>query len=441
MLLRRALAKRPAAPAPHRAGRVAALAADFDGRFPGPPGRPSEEAATALAKVFANSRDWRALPASVWRDACWLLWVGPVPLAGHAPFVGAYLDWLKGEGRRPAWVRAVHAYLTEFQAGRPGILELSRLLAAEPDRTGIAWSRRHARFKLFDPLDGPLRVARSVLTARMPVPAALAQCGLEGALASGGFAAAAFERALGVLQGEDAVLVERLLDRLEPWGVRDGRLVYPETRRPLVENLVGPWLDKVPPVELRQRITALIERAVGDPRRAPDRFADIREPVVTLLSTWMMLAAIERYLPMVEALGFENDWAFRRSFWLAYLKAGGILDADVLEPQRGRAPAPGRYEAGTGSQIVLLLRLPGLVLSDWSHNGRCYWWKEGSPQAPKLHRAGHTRETLTTGAEGGGITHARAESGVWQRRVAEAIRQAGGPDLGPRQYMPAGWTP
>ncbi len=441
MFLKRAAAKRPAPPTPRPPGRVAAVAKQFDGRYPPPPGRPTAEAAAALARVFANNRDWQSLPPSVWRDACWLMWVGPVPLAGYEPFVTAYLGWLKGEGRRPAWVRAVHAYLTEFQPSRPGIAELGRLLAAEPERTGLAWSRRHARYRLFDPLDGPLRVARAVLTARTPVPAALAQCGLDGALATGGFAAAAFERALGVLDGEDAALIAKLLDRLEPWGVRDGRLVYPDSRRALVESLVAPWLEKAPPVELRQRIAELIDRAIGDPRRTPERFADIREPVVKLLATWMMLAAIERYLPLVEALGFENDWAFRRSFWLAYLKAGAVLDADVLEPQRGRPPASGRYDAGTGSQIVLLLRMPGLVVSDWSHNGRCYWWKEGSPHAPKFHRAGHTRESLTAGAEGGGITHARAEGGVWQRRVAEAIRQAGGPDLGPRQYMPPGWSP
>ena len=47
---------------------------------------------------------------------------------------------------------------------------------------------------------------------------------------------------------------------------------------------------------------------------------------------------------------------------------------------------PGRLSGASPEQSVLLLRMSGVTIAEWSHNGSCRMWLDGNKDAPKLYQ-------------------------------------------------------
>lgn len=86
---------------------------------------------------------------------------------------------------------------------------------------------------------------------------------------------------------------------------------------------------------------------------------------------------------------------------------------------------------------VLVMRLGDYVAIDWSQNGRCIFWPDDHPDAPRLYEETYrSRDISPTVAPRGGEQwiHGGSQSYVWQRRVAEFIRRNIGFVLHERDY-------
>jgi hypothetical protein len=90
---------------------------------------------------------------------------------------------------------------------------------------------------------------------------------------------------------------------------------------------------------------------------------------------------------------------------------------------------------------VLLLRIDKLTIVDWSHDGKCYIWRDGNRRAPVLWpnppKQLYTRDELRMGSDNDGVSHMASQNGSWQARIAEYIRRHTGINASAREYMPS----
>ena len=54
----------------------------------------------------------------------------------------------------------------------------------------------------------------------------------------------------------------------------------------------------------------------------------------------------------------------------------------------------GSLQGAGGDQSVLLLRMPGVTIAEWSHNGSCRFWLDGNRKVPKLYQDSYHRFDL-----------------------------------------------
>lgn len=445
-------ARMGASPMPRLPGTARAAKAAAE-RFAEKDWRPDEATLDALADQLESPNGWAALSAADRLNCAWLLWRGERPLARRPELLAPYVKWL-GEGpkpRRHAWRALIQAYLDEYAFDRPELDKAAGLIRSKVAAWRWAWADRQAQHNLFDPQLGPAALARHVLLDAPDPAAGLANFGLVGRLRRGGFAAAGFTLALSALQdyfADEASPKSDLPQRVLRWATLDSPLTYPQMRPRLAEALLVPFAQKAPPPELFGGLLAFLAIHLGDMRTAPEAWLDVNDVGQMVMSRWLAREALERYLPIVEALGHENQWGWRRAFWTAYLDCGGLVDAWLVmaegalrsNPTLGRnGVGYGRLEPGPGveaNHAVLLMKIGGVTVADWSHNGRCYLWGPGSPAAPRLHNPTYSGRELTRDSDNKGVVHGGSEMGRWQREVASFLRDRGGVGLTDRHYMP-----
>jgi hypothetical protein len=100
----------------------------------------------------------------------------------------------------------------------------------------------------------------------------------------------------------------------------------------------------------------------------------------------------------------------------------------------------GRFTGGaTAQQSVLLLKMGGLVFSEWSHNGSLRAFYDRNPRAPslyaKFYNGSELREPVSLDFHDGQnmnpqLTHAASDYGTWQRKARDFINRETGLYLG-----------
>ena len=85
---------------------------------------------------------------------------------------------------------------------------------------------------------------------------------------------------------------------------------------------------------------------------------------------------------------------------------------------------------------MLLLRMPGLTIAEWSRNGSCRIWLDGTRGAPEMYELTYNRRSLIRGAD---LSHRHDGSpkGRWQDEIADWLRQNAGIEIDRADYFPA----
>ena len=445
----------PKAPAPH----------DLDALYR----RISESWSRHRSLDSIAPRDLRRLP--------WVLFYPPRDDAGSRPdgsaaWLGADPDlvaacggWLAG-GRPTRVVRALlHEFLRVYPVELPTLEDWRKLLgmAVENCPTPVppSLSKRQQQcreFGLVDP-NGDLTLVRKLVDSDDDMEQLLQDAGLGAGLARCGFLKSGVRRYLSEfgsrLPRNDAetAQLERLLRLLEC----DGRLRFGERvdRVAAATGLLGPFVD--PPAEssteqLEQLLRPFFLRHFGHPHLPRDKgkWSGVPDEVRRVVMRWFVKLQLDRFFLLIRKTALDKHWRFREAFWNAFRRQNVIEDIWlVLGPNAlqwlryvseqdgdGTDPHVASYGhlRGTGRQSVLLIRLPGVTVAEWSHNGRCRFWLDGTAGAPRLYQMEYLRRDLMKGEDFSQVHHG-SENGSWQDKIARWLRDNTGLHIDRAEYV------
>lgn len=91
-------------------------------------------------------------------------------------------------------------------------------------------------------------------------------------------------------------------------------------------------------------------------------------------------------------------------------------------------------------QSVLLLRMSGVTIAEWSHNGSCRIWLDGNRDCPKLYQEHYFRHELVPHwPRRADFTqrHDGNETGRWQDGIARWLRDNTGVEVDRSEYFPS----
>lgn len=414
-------------------------------------------------------RDLRRLP--------WVLFYPPHDDEGSRPdesaawlgaepdLVTAYDGWLAG-GRPTRAVRALlHEFLRVYPVELPTLEDWRKLLcrAVEncPTLVPPSLSKRQRQcqeFGLVDP-NGDMALVRKLVESDGDMEQLLQDAGLGAGLARCGFLKSGVRRYLSEFGSRPArnaaeiTQLERLLRLLEC----DGRLRFGERgdRVAAAAGLLGPFVDPPtePSTEHEQLLRPFFLSHFGHPHLPRDKgkWSGVPEEFRRVVMQWFVKLQLDRFFLLIRKTALDRHWRFREAFWTAFFRQNVIEDISlVLGPnalqllryvseQDGGGADPhaapcGQLRGTDGSQSVLLIRLPGVTVAEWSHNGRCRFWLDGTAGAPRLHQTKYFRHDLTKGEDFSQVHHG-SENGSWQDKIARWLRENTGLRIDRAEYI------
>ena len=394
-------------------------------------------------------RDLRRLP--------WVLFYPPQHkptawLGAESRIVEAYGRWLF-DGRRARSVLALlHEFLRAYPTDLPTFDDLGRLLqktvegSCSPPPSLKKWRKRCLDFG-FLKKDGDLSFVETLVSATDAVDDFLVQAGLEAGLARCGFLKSGIRTYLRHAESLlnqnrlDAGHVDRLLTLLEC----EGKLRFESVRVEIASALLGPFIDTPPPARTKEQLQSFFLRLFRDPRLFPGNWFGVNEEVRHVFTRWMVEETLDEFFELIEKTALDKHWEYREKFWMAYFRQGMIGDAWFVLGSRAsrllkRLPkenetSTGKLRGAEGGQSVLLLRMSGVTIAEWSHNGACRFWLDGNGGKPELHRPEYHGVELRRGSDFS-QRHDGSEYGRWQDKVAQWLRENTGVSIAPAQYMP-----
>ncbi len=374
-------------------------------------------------------------------------------LGRDGALVRAWLRWLADEGRARSVVAMLRAFLDAYPTGlqsfdaiRQAVQE--RLRAVQSPRT-MRWLERCDRFGLLE-FTGPERLVDSWFAVDVDCDTYLSEAGLSGGLESSAFVRRSSEQLLRrveseLLKGRSSAAI---CDRAFTWLERQGQLRFPELKVEVANAFLRPFVEKVPSETTKAAIQAFLCRTVGDPRINRPRWNGVPDEVRNVLLRWLVGASLDDFFRVLDQTALDRHWRHRKAFWTAYLQREAIDDAWVVLGSEAARIVQGGLSAGAaklvsgggvqGNQSVLLMRIKGVTIAEWSHNGSFRMWRRGNGEAPKLYETAYTRSQLIKGCDVS-QTHHGAELGTWQGKVAALIASETGIRNSSSSYMPRPW--
>ena len=389
-------------------------------------------------------RDLRRLP--------WVLFYPSDSLPGS--WLGARPDvqrsfrkWVGGRQRTGTVVALVHEFLRVHPTDLSTFedwLELVRSLVAN----GRSPSLRKLDRDLFVENGEQKVVARMIAdgngdVARFGISPGLADCAF---LAAG---ALAHVRRIGKGVRSRSVQMDDL-DGLLCFLELDGRLRFPDSKlyTETANELLGSLASGHEVAhEVRDRICAWFVKWFGDPRlrEHASRWRPVSEDARAVVTGWLVANTVEQFFLLIGETAYDWHWRYRQSFWAAYLKRNLIDDAWFVLGRQARQllrhvskhedSACGLLIGGSSAQSVLLMKIDGITVAEWSHNGSCRIWNKDNPGAPRLHQETYHRDNLASHSADFVQAHHGSERGRWQARVAKAIFDRTDRDVPPHEYM------
>jgi hypothetical protein len=406
------------------------------------------EVAERLA-VAAKDKSLQAVSRKDWKKAGWCLWIEEKGLARDDYFLNTYLDRLATEKRRSSFKRLISAYVREYGARKAGMKKVGEFIASGVHNWEWVWADRQRDLQFFEP-SGPRVVAAAYLSSKQSADSFLDTVGLGGELGVCGYAYESFAQCLSLFGKLKVDRAEEMLPRVLEWAMDEDGIRYPGLEGRLADALLLRWANTNPSKRAQKTIEVFLLKHFGDPRVASvtgSKWHHVSEDAKSIMLRWLVGAALEQFLQVVDKVAMPSQWKYRRAFWTAYYKAGVIDEAWVAFAWQGQVQARksfGSYKGfgkleGSGvsnDHAVLLMKIGSITIADWSHNGKCHIWTQSMRKKPKLYRKEYGRPELVEGSSNKGVVHAGAPNGTWQAKIASYIARHTGIRLGMKDYMP-----
>lgn len=314
----------------------------------------------------------------------------------------------------------LYSYLQCYPEGHPCMEPLrtllSRLLGIATDSKKPPVSNLLATTPVYHGLlafNGPAILAHHLLST--DPGSYLAKIGLSGELARGRFVEAIWRRLAkematgsGSCEAEFSPVLRVFLGlSLDNNGTK---LRFPERVTDLAEAMLKPWIGKG--IKLPLGIRNLLLHHLGDPRMASIAWDGVSDASLEVMRQHLAGETIEDFFTLLETIAVRDAMVdrYRRQFhslWEscrvqgaltdAWLAIGPSLLADAHRCLGIRTQHYAGLDAPTGTrarQAVLLLRIAGVTVVEWSHGGSYYLWHPNNAATPQCYQSHYTYESL-----------------------------------------------
>ena len=413
----------------------------------------------SIAKL--SSRDLQRLP--------WVLFYAPPVrsrsrqqgttgwLGGMPSVVQEYQLWLSRGRRTRSILALLHEFLRVYPTDLPTFDDLRKTLrAAVVDGRSSPpslrkWSRRCMDFKLLEADGGTPFVQKIVASTEAP-DEILTTAGLDGGLARCGFLKSGIRKYLSSISPQlarnrlDASTLDQVLALLEC----EGKLRFDErpARLEIASAFLRPFVDQPPGAETKNRLRPFFVRHFGHPnlRSGKHRWSGVPEDIRRVVIRWLVERVLDQFFLLIKETALDRHWRYREAFWRAYVRQDlidhiwfllGPRAANQLRQMSRNedvTETTGSLQGAGGDQSVLILRMPGVTIAEWSHNGKCRFWLDGNRKAPKLYQDSYHRYDLQWGRDYAQAHHG-SQYGGWQDKIANWIEENTGARVNRDDYM------
>ena len=362
-------------------------------------------------------------------------------MVGTGVFATRCSEWLEGKGLTAAIATLVRVLLRQYPKELDGFNVWLDRTAAVLERNGSVrlgqWRHRHNRFGVLG-VGGPRVLAGCWIGEDRELPAFLEESGLTELGPDAGLRREACRNVINLLSTaltRKRVQAEVLDSRLTFLLDKRAKLVSDELKPAAAHGLLSPFVDEDPPADLKATVRRFLLQTVGDPRILPGTWNPVRTEDKGVMLRWLVAETLDDFFRLLDRTALDRHWRERKAFWQVYLDMNVITDAWLVLGQHARkqgkeilGAAGGTWgqlgRGGDYSQSVLLMKLGGLTIAEWSHNGSCRVWLEGARTAPALYQRTYRRAQLSSNASDEQVRH--DPNGRWKDRVARFVyRQTG----------------
>ncbi len=426
---------------------------------PHPPTRYQlEETWNILSQNWKYKGDITKLQPRYLRQVPWVLFYPPnsqaLWLGKDEKFAISFLSWLKQNPRPSRIVTLLKVFLqyypkmlSTFELWR---VEIKKLLNEIESIRLELWRNRSMKYFFLEP-DGCARFSGAYLKSQIPVDKIIEDSGLINELGRSAFLLEINDRILRHIEKKlntdetELSLLDRTFSILEQ---DKNTLRFPERARSIPESLLRPFADNNHQPEVRDKMQTFLLKHFNDPRIKPAGWQGVNDDILAIMRRWLVAANLGYFFRLLDHTAYDKHWRYRNTFWSAYLKNNWISDAWVILGSKARkiamefiideATQHGILKAGGGvqsNQSVLMLKVGGLTVTEWSHSGKCHIWLPNNKSGPKFYEKSYSRFGLISNANHLQIHHA-SKKGFWQRRISGWIEDQTGIHLMTTEYMP-----
>ena len=303
-------------------------------------------------------------------------------------------------------------------------------------------------------MGGDRSFVENLLSASDAVDDVLYRAGFDAGLARAGILNSGIRAYLPSVEAQlnqkrlDGAQIDRLLKLLE----FEGKLRFDNTamRAEVATALLRPFVERTPEQATKERLQPFFLRHFSDPRlgTGKHRWSGVPDEIRRVVIRWLVERTLEQFFLLVKETALDRHWRYREAFWRAFHEHGLIDDIwfilgrnakDMLRrmnTKKDETETTADLRGGQGDQSVLLLRMPGVTIAEWSHNGSCRIWLDGNSNAPELYQENaYSGDDLRNGSDFS-QPHVRSEDGRWQDKVAQWLRDNTGVEIARSEYFP-----
>jgi hypothetical protein len=414
-----------------------------------------------LRKVYAKARsagyadltrsELRKLPYAYWSNSA------PVLTQVESDLVRQYWEIhlpeaLKSNPRRAKrWLAPLFfIYCERFSQSNLEFLDFARRFVSAIQLTDGLFAQKlqvlQKELRFFTPSEAPNSLADHLfLNWSKPLDGLLQDLQLWPGFLASDFGSAVFRAGLGLPAANlrDAQTVLRLMD----WSKRMPASLVKTGFRVLYANaLLSCWVGHKPADYLKNILIDYFLKQYGDPRFQAHlhyQWDGVSQQSKGVILNWLTGDTLRGFMKLLQRTA-DDIWQYRQKFWMAYYERGYIDEAwmalgdhawwaaqSLKTDQKGMGCA--RLDGGAANnQSVLLLKIGGLVFTEWSHNGSLRAYLDGSPEAPNLYQSSYHGADLRAATSldfhdglnmNPELRHMNAEGGTWQRKARDFIRR------------------
>ena len=404
------------------------------------PEAPDQARREELYRLFSS---WLSDPATrvsedEWTQAPFVLLMGRKCLGDQPRFFEQVSKRVREEAQPRMLRRAIYAYLHDFSPEAWCLAAFASLLKDQIDRHQGAWagawkSRAAEPQRLFEPSGLPHRIAGAVCINGVPFRDVFRELGFTSELISHSglhepVARAILSTLASAFTSRTELKSQAIGDALS-FLERDNKLRFVGLRVDIPNTLLAPFKDRVTSdAPVQASLTEFFARVYGSPRTSKAEWSGVSPVAISVMERWLVRKSLDLFFEVLNKTA-DGIWRFRRSFWLAHYREGLIEDAwpafgkgamDFIERDPAfarRLPGCARLSGAQSNQSVLLLKLPGLIVAEWSHAGACRVWKVNDPNAPSMFSPEYTGSDLRSDCSYA-QSHHGTQGGTWQAELS-----------------------